>query len=204
MGAVEHYEKAIAIYNAGGRFQQSGKLLMQIAELYEGEKLTHKETKDYFKRAAEMFELDDHGKSNFTKCRLKYAEYAAKDGDMNEAIRIFEEEGEKALGNNLLQYGAKEHFLKAGILHLAQGDSVSINLAVDKYRALDPRFEGSREGELLASLAEAFEARDTEKFVEKLGDYDNITKLDSWKTEFLLKCKEQMSQGADLSGVDLT
>ncbi|CAE8709059.1 unnamed protein product, partial [Polarella glacialis] len=145
VGAVENFEKAIGIYSASGRFQQAGKLLMSIAELYEAERLQHKECKEFYKRAAEMFELDDHGKSNFTKCNLKYAEYAAKDGQLEEAIRIFESEGEKALGNNLLQYGAKEHFMNAGILHLVDGDSVTVNLAVDKYRALDPRFASSRE-----------------------------------------------------------
>lgn len=203
--AVEQYEKAISIYNAGGRFQQSGKLLMTIAELYESEHLTHKQTKEFYKRAAEMFELDDHGKSNFTKCNLKCAEYAAKDGEMKEAIDIFEKEGEKALQNNLLQYGAKDHFFRAGILHLAMGDSVTVNLAVEKYNALDPRFAGSREGELLANLAEAFEARDSEKFVEKLGDFDQITKLDAWKTEFLVKVKDLMTQGGGVcDDVDLT
>merc|ERR1712113_898850 len=109
----------MGIYNAAGRFQNSGKLLMSIAELYENERLQHKEVKDFYKRAAEMFELDDHGKSNFTKCNLKVAEYAAKDGELEEAIQIFESEGEKALQNTLLQYGAKDHFLRAGILPLS-------------------------------------------------------------------------------------
>merc|ERR1719183_1205518 len=117
--SVDQYEKAISIYNANGRFQQSGKLLMSIAELYEAERLGHKEVKEYYKRAAEMFELDDHGKSNFTKCNLKVAEFAAKDGELQEAIKIFESEGEKALGNNLLAFNAKEKFLNAGILWLA-------------------------------------------------------------------------------------
>merc|ERR1712217_302945 len=97
---------------------------------------------------------------------LKYAEYAARDGEIQEAINIFETEGQKALQNQLLQYGAKDHFLCAGILYLAQGDSVTVNLAVEKYVTLDPRFEGSREGQLLINLAEALEGKDTEKFVE--------------------------------------
>mmetsp|Transcript_20482 Transcript_20482/g.36790 ORF Transcript_20482/g.36790 Transcript_20482/m.36790 type:complete len:299 (+) Transcript_20482:72-968(+) len=190
--AVEQFEKAVFIYSAAGRFQQAGKLLLTTAELFEAERLQHKECKAFYKRAAEMFELDDHGKSNFTKCNLKFAEYAAKDGELEEAIRIFESEGEKALGNNLLQFGAKEHFLNAGILHMVGGDSVTINLAVDKYRALDPRFASSREGELLGSLAEAFENADAEGFMDKLGDYDAIKPLDSWKTEFLVKVKEHL------------
>merc|ERR1719343_851567 len=128
-----------------------------------------------------MFELDDHATSNFTKCNLKAAEYAARDGDLEEAIQIFEAEGEKALQNALLQYGAKDHFLRAGILHLCRGDSVTVNLAVEKYRSLDPRFAGSREGDLLGGLAEAFENQDVEAFVDKLGEYDTVTTLDPWK-----------------------
>merc|ERR1712217_277799 len=115
---------------------------------YEAEHIQHKETKDYYKRAAEMYELDDHGKSNFTKCNLKLAEYAAKDGELQEAIRIFEAEGEKALQNTLTQYSAKDHFFRAGLLYLLTGDTVSVNLAVERYGNLDPRFAGSREGEL--------------------------------------------------------
>lgn len=204
--AVEQYEKAISIYSAGGRFQESGKLLLKMAELYEAERLQHKEVKEYYKRAAEMFELDDHGKSNFSKCILKVAEYAAKDGELQEAIRIFETEGEKALQNNLLQYSAKDKFLCAGILHLCSGDSVTVNLAVDKYRSLDPRFEGSREGALLASLAESLENQDVDLFTDKLGEYDAITRLDGWKTEFLVKAKELVQGDATntVDAVDLT
>merc|ERR1712224_439978 len=203
--AVEKYEGAIAILNANGRFPQSAKLLMQIAELYEAERLDNKQVREYFKRAAEMFDMDDFGKSNLSKCNLKVAEYAAKDGDLPEAIRIFESEGEKALQNTLLQYGAKEHFLRAGILHMVNGDSVTVNIAVDKYRCLDPRFASAREGELLKGLAEAFENQDVDDFVAKLADYDSITKLDAWKTDFLVKVKESMSGGGDgMGGVDLT
>ncbi|CAE7444436.1 unnamed protein product [Symbiodinium natans] len=190
--AVEQLEQAVSIYSAGGRFQQAGKLLLSVAELYEAERLQHKECKAFYKRAAEMFELADHSESNFSKCNLKYAEFAAKDGELEEAIRIFEAEGEKALGKTLLQFGAKEHFLNAGILHLVGGDSVTVNLALDKYRSLDPRFASSREGELLGNLAQAFEDGDVDAFVEKLGDFDAIKPLDAWKTEFLVKVKEHL------------
>lgn len=204
--AVEYIEKAIAIYSAAGRFQESGKLLMSVAELHEAERLDAKRIKEYYKRAAEMFELDDHGKSNFTKCNLKVAEYAAKDGELGDAIRIFEAEGEKALQNSMLQYGAKDHFLRAGILHLCGGDSVTVNLAVERYMSLDPRFAGSREGDLLKGMAEAFENEDVEAFQDKLADYDNISKLDPWKTEFCLKIKTLMDKNGanNVESVDLS
>lgn len=208
--AVEQFEKAIVLQGNSGKFNQAGKLLMTIAELYEAESLQTTQVKDYYKRAAEMFELDEHGKSNLTKCNLKVAEFAARDGELETAIKIYEDEGEKALSNNLLQFSAKEKFLNAGILYLAQGDSVSVNLAVEKYSALDPRFASSREGELLAALAEAFESQDVEAFQDKLFEYDSITKLDAWKTDFLVKAKDQMTGGGldplggGPGGVDLT
>jgi len=204
--AVEQYEQAVGIFSAEGRFQQCGKLLLTVAELYEGEQLDHKEAKSYYKRAAEMFELDDHGKSNLSKCNLKFAQFAAKDGELQEAIRIFENEGEKALQNSLTQYGAKEHFLCAGLLHLASGDTVTVNLAVEKYFSLDPRFAGSREGELFAGLAKAFESSDVDAFVDRLSDYDSITKLDPWKTEILVRVKDSMQPSLDCAAgeVDLS
>jgi alpha-soluble NSF attachment protein len=206
--ACEQFEKAIVLQGNGGKFQQAGKLLMTIAELLEAGSLETKQVKDYYKRAAEMFELDEHGKSNLTKCNLKVAEFAAKDGELQEAIRIFESEGEKALQNNLLQFNAKDRFLNAGILHLVEGDSVSVNIAVDKYRSLDPRFASSREGELLGNLAAAFEGGDVELFTDKLFEYDQVTKLDAWRTDLLVKVKDSMSGGGlDALGggaVDLT
>lgn len=204
--AVEQYEKAIVIYGNVGRYSHAGKLLLSIAEMYEAEHLSHTEVRDYYKRAADMFDLDDHGKSNFSKCNLKVAEFAAKDGELEEAIRIFEGEGEKALQNNLMQYHAKGHFFKAGILHLVVGDSPSVNIAVEKYRSLDPRFGDSREGELLQGLAEAFESNDVEAFLDKIEGFDTIQKLTPWQTDFLLKVKVAM-EGANnntVGSMDLT
>lgn len=204
--AVEQYEKAIVIYSNVGRYQQAGKLLMTIAELYEAEHLSHTEVKEYYKRSADMFDLDEHGKSSFSKCNLKVAEYAARDGDLEDAIRIFESEGEKALQNDLMRYHAKEHFFKAGILHMVVGDSTSVNIAVEKYNSLDPRFGDSREGELLQGLAETFENNDIDLFTEMLHAYDSVSRLDPWKTDFLCKVKESLggASGNTVEAVDLT
>merc|ERR1712232_202516 len=163
---------------------------------------------DTYKRAADMFELDDNSKSNVTKCQLKVADLAALDSDdpekgRLEAIQIFEAEGEKALRNTLLSYGAKGYFLKAGILHLVGGDSVTSALANEKYKNLDPRFGTSREGELLQALVEAFESTEVDKFIEKLHEFDSVTPLDNWKMQFLLQVKDSMTPSTAFS-LDLT
>jgi len=209
--AVEQFEKAIAIHSAGGRFQQAGKLLLQIAEMLEEQRVGdngRKRLVEYYKRATDLFELDDHSKSNVTKCKLQVASHVALDKEEPEkgrleAIQIFEAEGEKALGNTLLSFGAKEHFLNAGILHLVGGDSVTSSLANEKYTTLDPRFGSSREGELLQALVEACEDTDVDKFTETIYAFESASPLSNWKVEFLLKVKDNMTPSSVIS-LDLT
>lgn len=63
----------------------------------------------FYRKAAETYELDEYGKSAYSQCRCKYAEYAAKnDNTIDEALRIFEQEGDKATRNNLLQFSKAE------------------------------------------------------------------------------------------------
>ncbi|CEM06488.1 unnamed protein product [Vitrella brassicaformis CCMP3155] len=205
--AVEQYNKAVELYSAAGRFAQSAKILKQVAELYEGDG-DYERAVQFYRRAADLFEMDDYGKSQLTACMLKIAEYIARyEKKLEEAIQIFEKEGQKALQNSLIQFGAKEHFLKAGILHLATNDAVNAKLAYEKYEAMDPRFGPSREGQLLKAMVEAFEQNNVDQFVEAIHEYDTITKLDAWKTHFLYNVKEQMAPSApegEGGEVDLT
>jgi len=89
---------------------------------------------------------------------------------------------------------------------LLVGDSVTVNLAVERYNATDPRFATSREGELLAGLAQAQEAGDGAAFVDRLSLYDSVTPLDPWKTEILLKVKNSLQppNANSLESVDLS
>lgn len=205
--ALLHWECAVSLLQSGelAKFAQAGKLLVKMAELVESERIDGREVQEYYKRAADMFDLVDNEKSNYSKCRLKIAEYAALNGELKEAIQIFEREGENALKNTLLQFGAKEHFLKAGLLYLQEGDSVTASNAVERYCDLDPKFGGSREGELLKGLADAFEANDPDAFLQCLHTYDAVTPLDSWKTNVLLKVKAALDPAvAGVDEVDLT
>jgi len=202
--AIVQYEKAVKIWSANGRFNASAKLLKSVAEAKEAEGVTD-DTRDkvmeLYTRAADLFEMEDFGKTMYTACILKVAEQKAYAGSYHESLTIFEAEAQKALSNNLLQYGAKEHLLKAGILHMVIGDTVTTKLALERYSSLDPRFDTSREGQLFASLVEAVEEQNIEDFEQKLYEYDSISKLDGWKTTFLLKVKNSLT-GANLGGAD--
>lgn len=99
-----------------------------------------------------------------------------------------------------MKWSVKEYFLKAGICHLANNDNVATKRAIESYRVLDPAFEQTREHQLLADLAEAVEEGDQEKFADKLFQYDQMSKLDKWKTTLLLKVKDNIqSQEEDFA-----
>jgi alpha-soluble NSF attachment protein len=56
------------------------------------------------------------------------------------------------------------------------------------------------EYQLLVDLTSAVEGGDEEAFADKLFQYDQISKLDKWKTTILLKIKGSIeAQGEDFS-----
>lgn len=69
-------------------------------------------------------------------------------------------------------------------------DMVATQRALSTYRDLDPTFPSTREHQLLVDLNEACEQGDQEAFADKLFQYDQLSKLDKWKTTILLRVKE--------------
>lgn len=77
---------------------------------------------------------------------------------------------------------------------------MAISRALDTYRDLDPTFQSTREHQLLVDLAEAVEQGDQDAFADKLFQYDQLSKLDKWKTTLLLRVKEGIEEkGEDFS-----
>ena len=90
--------------------------------------------------------------------------------------------------------------MKAGICHLAIGDQVGTDRALEQYRELDPPFQGTREHMLLTDLAEAVNGGNQDEFTDKLYQFDSVSKLDKWKTTLLLRVKNSIEeQGEDFS-----
>lgn len=134
------------------------------------------------------------------KLYLKVADLAALQGDYYKAIEHFERVAKSSINNNLMRWSVKEYLLKAGICHLATGDLVGTQKALDGYRELDPSFTQQRENQLLTDLAEAIEHGEQEQFADKLFQYDQMSKLDKWKTTLLLRIKNTIQeQGEDFS-----
>lgn len=123
--------------------------------------------------------------------------------------QIFENEAEKALKSTLLQYGARDYYIKAGILHIVIGDIVNAKIAIDKYSSNDPRFASSRERKFLDNIIDAITEQNVEYFEEVVHEYDRVTKLDNWKIYFLYNIKSKLNVEGNVKftpdgGVDLT
>src|ERR1700712_2649411 len=100
----------------------------------------------------------------------------------------------QSVTNNLMKYSVKEYLLKSGICLLAVGDIVATNRAFEKYRDLDSSFTSAREHQLLVDLLETVEAGDQEAFADKLFQFDQLSKLDKWKTTILLRIKNAIEE----------
>ena len=130
------------------------------------------------------------------------ADLAALDGDYHKAIEHFEKVARASINNNLMKYSVKDYFLKAGICHMATGDLVSTQRAIATYGDMDSSFATQREAMLLNDIYGAVEAGDQEDFADKLYMYDQVSKLDKWKTALLLRVKNNIVAKATVDGGD--
>lgn len=76
-------------------------------------------------------------------------------------------------------------------------DLVESNRALESYRELDPTFASTREHQLLMDLLQAVEAGDQELFADKLFQFDQLSKLDKWKTTILLRIKNSIEEAEE-------
>jgi alpha-soluble NSF attachment protein len=71
------------------------------------------------------------------------------------------------------------------------------NLA--KYTNKDTTFTSTREAKFLNALLEAVDAGDQELFTGAVVEFDQVTKLDNWKTGMLLKIKRGIQEEPGLT-----
>ena len=122
---------------------------------------------------------------------------AALEGDYYKAIENYEKVAEQSINNNLMRYSVKDYFFKAGICHLATGDLVAAQRAVERYQQTDPSFAGQRECVLLTELCEAIEAKSPEQFTDRLFKFDQVSRMDKWKTTILVRVKNAIEEADD-------
>ena len=69
---------------------------------------------------------------------------------------------------------------------------------MDRYASLDNTFPSTREEKFINALLEAVAAGEQEQYTAAVIEYDQVTKLDNWKTNILLKIKRTIDDEPDL------
>lgn len=60
-------------------------------------------------------------------------------------------------------------------------------------------FPSTREARFLTSITNAVNDGDVEAFTAHVVEYDQVTKLDNWKTDILLRIKKYIGEGDSLA-----
>ena len=68
-----------------------------------------------------------------------------------------------------------------------------------KYTTQDATFSSTRESKFVLALIEAVEGGDSEAFTGAVVEFDQVTKLDNWKTNILLKVKRSIQDEMSLT-----
>lgn len=194
--AVNSLFKAINIYTDMGKFSMAAKHHIVVAEIYEAEGGDVHKACEHYSKAADYYQCEESNTSA-NRCLLNVARYSAQLEQYDRAIEIYESIGQSSLDNQLLKYGAKEHFLRAGLCHLCV-DTLNAQIAIKRYEEMSPAFADSRECKLLKDLGTKIEARDVEGFAQVVQDYDSISRFDNWYTTLLLRIKNKITPDDDL------
>lgn len=129
-----------------GKFDEAGKLLMQVAQTCEEDDIDG--ALHHYNGAVDMF-TSGGSESNAIKCKLRIAELAGEREDYDTAVRQFTEVAGMRLGKDLTKLQARTHFLDAGICLLAKGDTVDLRASLERWKVRlysGPRNSGEQAG----------------------------------------------------------
>jgi alpha-soluble NSF attachment protein len=78
-------------------------------------------------------------------------------------------------------------------------DYVSARRNLQRYGQMDNTFPSTREAKFVTALLDALDEGNEEAFTTVVFEYDQVTKLDNWKTAILLKIKRGIQQAPGLT-----
>jgi len=196
--AIQALSATISLLTSLGRFRQAADREKEIGQIYLQESQDLSRATDSFVRAGEWYEQED-AKATANACFKDAADLLAELDRFQEAIRYYEQVANYSLNSALTKYSVKEYWLRSGLCTLAAQDSVTARRNLSRYATQDVTFPSTREAKFLNALVEAVEAGDPEAFTGAVVEYDQITKLDNWKTSILLKIKKGIQDEPSLT-----
>mmetsp|Transcript_55715 Transcript_55715/g.113913 ORF Transcript_55715/g.113913 Transcript_55715/m.113913 type:complete len:290 (+) Transcript_55715:140-1009(+) len=188
--ALECLNAAIELFVNNGRFTQVAKFHKEAGEMFEAE-LNYKEAIKQYQSAADYYKGEDQT-SSANQCLKQVGLLSGELEDYATAIEVYESIAASSLDVALLKWGVKDYFFQAGLYHLATADTVAARRALDRYKDQDVSFKDHRECKLLEQLVDACDEMDVEALTEAIAEFDEVSKLDKWKTTILLRIKNKL------------
>ncbi|RPA83603.1 TPR-like protein [Ascobolus immersus RN42] len=154
-----------------------------------------------FRTAADWMR-QDNAQALAKKADLKAGDLAAKIGDYDTAIEIYEQAAMVDL-NSTVRFTAYKWFNRVIICLLAKDDDVAVNKALGEFMNLDPAFQNSMEFRLLLKLMPVMGEKDLSRFELEFGDGDKnpgaVEVVDPWVRSMLPRLRLICEQEEDLS-----
>lgn len=141
-----------------------------------------------YQKAADIY-LTENNPFHAIKCYTASARISAVIYFYDKAVNMFESVL-KLLDNSSMGITIREIILSLCLCHLCRGDSVSCSKTME----LDPYFDISREGKLVKRLLETYQRKDVTEFAQCVYDYDQLSKLDQWSIQLLLRIRRSMEE----------
>ncbi|KZT29482.1 vesicular-fusion protein SEC17 [Neolentinus lepideus HHB14362 ss-1] len=189
--AIQALSQTITHLTKGGRFRQAADREKEIAQIYLQELNDLRRACDSFERAGEWYQQED-ATATANACLKDAADLHADLEEYPAAITRYEQVADHSLTSQLTRFSVKEYWLRASLCALAMGDSISAKRNMTRYGQLDTTFTSTREARFINALIEAMDAGDEEAFTAAVVDFDQVMRLDNWKTGILLKIKRKL------------
>ncbi|KAH7104130.1 vesicular-fusion protein SEC17 [Auriculariales sp. MPI-PUGE-AT-0066] len=196
--AVHALEQTISALTKAGRFRQAADREKEIAQIHLTESGNLHKACESFERAGEWYSQEDAA-ATANGCYKEAADLRAQLDNFHEAIALYERVATHSLTSQLTKYSVKEYWLRSSLCALAANDVVLAKRNMTKYAQQDITFPSTREAKFIDLLIEAIEQGDQEAFTNAVFEFDQVLKLDNWKTAILLKVKKTINDELSLS-----
>jgi len=194
--AISALTQTITHLTKTGRFRQAADREKEIGQIYLQETNDLKKACQSFERAGEWYAQED-ATATANQCFKDAADLLADLEQYPQAIARYEQVADHSLGSALTKYSVKEYWLRSTLCALAF-DPITARRNLTKYFSQDTTFSSTREAKFVNLLIEAVEAGDQEMFTGAVVEFDQVTKLDNWKTGMLLKIKRSIKEDTGL------
>ncbi|KAJ8083873.1 vesicular-fusion protein S17 [Marasmius tenuissimus] len=191
--AIQALGQTITHLTRAGRFRQAADREKEIGQIHLQEHNDLRKACESYVRAGDWYAQEDAA-STANACYKDAADLHADLGEYPQAIARYEMVADHSLSSALTKYSVKDYWLRAGLCALAMNDAITAKRNLQKYTNQDATFSSTREAKFLTALIEAVQAGDEQAFTGAVVEFDQVTKLDNWKTNILLKIKRGLGE----------